>query len=63
MKAAFSVLLDIGTDTNLLGVAQDVQDMFDAHSEFQCEKVTPFPHPSLGVTNPVTIIPPGLPPQ
>lgn len=47
MTSAFICIIDHGSDTDLLGIAQDVQDVFDAHSPYQCKSVKAWAHPTL----------------
>ena len=60
MNASFILTLDTGSDTDLIGIAQDIQDLVDGEEGLHVIDCKPYQHPTLGIGGPA--IPGALPP-
>lgn len=61
MTSAFILTLDVGDDTDLLGIADDVIQLVDGEEGLKVISCVPYQHPTLGIGGPAAVVP-GLPP-
>lgn len=62
MKKSFIVDLDVESDTDFLGIAEELKDSINSHFPLACLRVAPWASPSLGQTTPMQIQAPIPPP-
>lgn len=53
MQAAFILTLDTGSDTDLIGIAQDVKQMVDGNEGLTVIDCKPYIHPTLNLQTPL----------
>ena len=58
MTSAFILKLDVGDDTDLVGIAADLADIITADGRYLVIESTPWAHPTLA---PSGLTPPGAP--
>lgn len=48
MKKSFIVDLDVESDTDFLGIAEELKDSINSHFPLACLRVAPWASPTLG---------------